>query len=433
MDNRNVSILGMRSGIGEGFKVVPVPFGIEQNDRLHHIYILGKTGTGKSTLLRNLMLQDIEEGRGFALLDPLGDLADELLDYIPPWRTDHVVNFNPADTNFPVAFNLLQDAPYELRSVIAAGVVGAFKHIYEASWGDRLEWILINAVYALLECPGTTLLGVTRMLQDKHYRTDVLRHVTNPIVRSYWLEEFPRYGKEFAATASSPVQNKVGQFIIAPAVRNIIGQVKSTFDVPFMMDNERIFIANLSKGTIGEKNTNLLGSLLATSFQLTAMRRARIAEADRIDFHLYIDEFHNFTTRAFASALSEVRKYRLSLVLAHQYLNQLDDAIRDAVIGNCGSLITFKVGSMDAQVLARELTPMCAETLVDLGQYEVCAKLLESGESGQPFIAKTLPPLDYFHGRRDVVCRRSRRHFTRPRAEVEGKISRWMTKTKKAV
>ena len=433
MDNRNVSVLGIRSGVNKSFQVEPVPFGIEQNDRLQHLYIVGKTGTGKTTLLQNLILQDIEEGRGFALLDPLGDLAEEILNYIPPWRTDHVVYFNPADTDFPVAFNLLQDAPYEFRSVIAAGIVGGFKHIYEGSWGDRLEWILINAVYALLECPDTTLLGVTRMLQDGDYRAQVLRHVTNPIVRSYWLEEFPRYGKEFAATASSPVQNKVGQFLIAPAVRNIIGQVTSTFDVPFTMDNQRIFIANLSKGTIGEKNANLLGSLLATSFQLTAMRRATRPLKERVDFHLYIDEFHNFTTRAFASALSEVRKYHLSLVLAHQYLNQLDDAIRDAVIGNCGSLITFKVGSTDAEVLARELTPMCAETLVDLGQYEVCAKLLESGESGVPFLAKTLPPFDYYYGRRDVVCRRSRRHFTRPREEVEGRISRWMTKTKKAL
>jgi hypothetical protein len=425
MNSFNPSLIGLRPGIGSGFLVNKSEFfGLGQDDRRRHLYCVGKTGSGKSTLLRNLVMQDIHAGRGVTLLDPLGDLAEDILDHIPPWRTDHVVYFNPGDFEHPIGFNVLENVPADQQPVVAEGIVGALRHIYEGSWGARLEWILTNAVYALLACPNTTLLGVLRMLDDEAYRARVLRSVSNPEVLRYWREEFPSYSKNFASEATSPVRNKVGQFVVTPIARNILGQVKSTISFDYLTDNRRIFIANLAKGKIGENTSNLLGSLISTKLMLSAMRRVDKPEHERVDHHVVIDEFHNFTTLSFAKALAEVRKYRLCFVMANQFLGQLSEPIMKAIIGNCGSLITFTVGTDDAAVLARELAPYSDRTLVELGRYEICASLLTNGESTL-FLGNTLHPFQSSYSRREVVKRRSRRHFGRRREIIEAKLKAW--------
>lgn len=403
------------------------PFGLSRSGRRHHLYLIGKTGTGKSTLLRNLITQDLEAGEGVGVIDPHGDLADELLDHVPPWRTDHVVYFNPADQDYPVAFNLLRQVPAEKRHLVASGVVGAMKSIWRDSWGPRLEYILYACCAALLECENVTILGIQRLLADRTYRDWVVRQVTDPVVRSFWLNEFGRYDQRFLQEAIAPIQNKVGQLLMAPPIRNIFGQVKSKIDARFMMDHRRIFIANLSKGQIGEEKANLIGSLLVTQFQLAAMERADTPEAGRRDFYLHIDEFHNFSTDSFAAILSEARKYRLCLTLSHQYLDQLEEGVRAAVFGNVGSVIAFRVGESDGPALEREFAGVyTARHLADLGNYEVCAKLLTGGGHSTPFIGRTNPPISPKYQKRDTIIRRSRERYSTPRSEVEEKISRWM-------
>ncbi len=401
------------------------PFGLSHEDRRHHCYVLGKTGSGKSTLLRNLVLQDIEAGRGVAFLDPHGDLAEELLELIPPHRADDVVYFNPADADHPVSFNLLRTP--QSSHLVASGVVAAFKGIWGESWGPRLEYILYATVAALLECPNTSLLGVQRMLVDAEYRAWVVKQVKNPAVRSFWLHEFELYGKQFAQEAIAPVQNKVGQLFMAAPVRNILGQVRSKIDARFMMDTGRIFIANLSKGQLGHDKANLLGALLVTQFQLAAMGRANVPEAERRDFFLYVDEFHNFVTDSFVSILSEARKYRLCLTLSHQYLAQLREDVREAVLGNVGSMVAFRLGHPDANLLASEFgNDYNPRQFTELANHEVCVKLLVAGQSIAPFTGRTLPPLGTRYGKKANLVRRSREKYATPRHLVEAKIQRWM-------
>lgn len=401
-------------------------FGLPAALRRHHLYVVGKTGTGKTTLLRNLIVQDIEAGRGVGVLDPHGDLAEDLLDCIPPWRTDHVVYFNPADLAYPVGFNLLGNVPLDERPLVASGVVSIFKSIWRDSWGPRLEYILYNAVAALLDCENTTLLGLQRLLVDPRYRGWVVRQVKDPLVRSFWLDEFERYDKRLLQEAIAPVQNKVGQLLMGAPIRNILGQVRSRFDPRFMMDNGRILIANLAKGRIGEDKATLLGALLVSRFQLAALSRADVGEGKRRDFHLVIDEFHNFTTDAFASILSEARKYRLCLTLSHQYLDQLRPEVRDAVLGNAGSLVSFRVGNADAAVFAREFGTYGAGHFSDLANHRVCARLLSRDGLDEAFMGSTLPPSPATGGRRANVIRRSRERYARPRREVEAKLRRWV-------
>jgi hypothetical protein len=403
------------------------PFGLRRADRRQHLYAVGKTGTGKSTLLRNLILQDIAAGEGVGLIDPHGDLADEILDHIPRWRTDHVIYFDPADCDYPVGFNLLRCAPEQARHLVASGVVGAFKSIWRDSWGPRLEYILYAATAALLDCDNATILGVQRVLSDRRYRDWVVGQVKDPAVRGFWQREFANYEPRLMTEAIAPVQNKVGQLLMAAPLRNILGQVRCRFDPAFFMDNGRIFIANLSKGRLGEDKSNLLGAILVNQFQLAAMARATRPENDRRDFYLYIDEFHNFTTDTFASILSESRKYKLCLALSHQYCAQLRDEIREAVFGNVGTLVSFRVGEADGQVLEREYGPgFGTDRFTDLANHEVLVKLLVEGEAKEPFLAKTLPPQAGRHGRRENIIRRSRECYATPRLVVEEKIQRWM-------
>lgn len=416
------SHIGARAVWG-GFK----PFGISSAARRQHLYAIGKTGTGKTTLLKNLICQDIEAGRGVGVIDPHGDLAEELLDCIPAWRTDHVTYFNPADYEFPIGFNLVSSSLNERRYLDASGLVSAFKSLWSDSWGPRLEYILYASIAALMECENTSLLGIPRMLADARYRNWVVKQVRDPIVRAFWELEFARYDKKFVAEAIAPIQNKVGQLLMAAPLRNVFGQVKSKFDPRFIMDNKRIFIANLSKGKLGEDKSNLLGSLLVTKFQNAAMERANIPEESRKDFYLYIDEFHNFGTDSFASILSEARKYRLCLTLSHQYIEQMREEVRNAVFGNVGSIVSFRVGNADAEILAREFGDgYSREQFTELSNYEARVKLLENGEYGQPFIAKTAPPRSAFYGHRENLIRRSRERFGIHRNLVENRISRWL-------
>jgi hypothetical protein len=403
------------------------PFGIYPTDARFHTLLLGKTGAGKSTLLRNTILQLIAHGYGVGLIDPHGDLAEELLDHIPPSRADDLVYFDPADLDFPIGLNPIAGAALDDHSLIVSGIVGAFQSLWPDSWGPRMEYILSNAVAALLHCPNTSLLGVNRLLTDPEYRRWVVNQIDDPFIREFWENEYEGYDARFRREAIAPIQNKLGQFLLNPVIRNILGQVKGKVSIPFVMDNERIFIANLAKGKIGHDKANLLGSLLVTQFQLAAMRRAHLPEENRRDFFLFIDEFHNFTTEAFTSILAEARKYRLCLVLSHQYIYQLSPEVRKAVFGNVGTIITFRVGYEDAEALREEFArTYIAEQFLDLKRYEVFVRPHRDGEEQPPIRARTLPPIDYGVGRREKLVARSRERFATPRKRVQEKLKRWM-------
>lgn len=418
-------MIGEREGWGQR-----LPFGISENDQRQHIYIIGKTGSGKTTLLKNMIIQHIALGHGVGLIDPHGDLAEEILNCIPSKRTNHVVYFNPGDLEFPVAFNVLANVAPDQRHLVASGIVSAFKGIWRDSWGPRLEYILYNAVAALLDCRNATLLGVSRMLTDDTYREKVIRQVEDPFIRSFWAEEYQGYDERFRREAIAPIQNKLGQFLMNPVIRNILGQVKSKVSIPFVMDNGRLFIANLSKGHLGHEKANLLGSLLVTQFQLAAMARSSVPESQRRDFYLFIDEFQNFSTDAFASILAEARKYRLCLVLSHQYIDQLTVPVRQAVFGNVGTIVSFRIGSADAEIVEKEFgKAFSAAALADLGRFEAAIKLLDDGTNTEPFRARMNAPCESGFGTKYKLILHSRERFAMRRSKIDDKLNRWTAKT----
>jgi len=415
-------IIGEREGWGD-----TQPFGISATEQRQHIYIIGKTGSGKTTLLRNLIIQHIALGHGVGVIDPHGDLAEELLNHVPPKRADHLVYFNPGDLEFPIGLNVLSNVPPDGRHLVASGIVGAFKGIWRDSWGPRLEYILYNSISALLECRNATLLGVNRMLTDERYRAKVVRQIKDPFIRAFWAEEYEGYDERFKREAIAPIQNKLGQLLLNPVIRNILGQVKTKVSIPFIMDNGRLFVVNLSKGSLGHEKANLLGSLIVAQFQLAAMARANRPEQARRDFYLFIDEFQNFTTDIFASILAEARKYRSCLILSHQYIDQLPLPIRQAVFGNVGTLISFRLGYSDAEIMEKEFgKAFPATALSDLGRYEAIVKLLEDGANREPFRAKMLPPLGNRIGRKGKLIAQSRERFAMKRAAIEHKLHRWI-------
>jgi CxxC-x17-CxxC domain-containing protein len=403
-------------------------FGIKTDDRRRHMYLIGKTGMGKSTVLENMIVDDIRNGFGVAVVDPHGDLAEKIMDYIPNDRVQDVVYFNPSDINFPIAFNVVEQVEPHLRHLVASGLIGVFQKLWADSWGPRLEYILRNAILAILDFPGSTLLGVVRMLSDKGYRKRVVSNITDPVVKAFWEKEFSGYADKFASEAVSPIQNKVGQFLSSSLMRNIIGQVKSAIDIRDIMDNGKILIMNLSKGRIGEDNSALLGAMMITKIQLAAMSRVDIPEKERHDFYLYIDEFQNFSTDSFANILSEARKYRLNLILAHQYIEQLSEKVKPAVFGNVGTLVVFRVGAADAEELVKEFTPtFTEEDIVNLPKYEMYLKLMIDGIASSPFSAIGLPPLriDERTNNTEKVINYSREKYASDRESVEDKIMRW--------
>jgi hypothetical protein len=401
---------------------------LHPEDRTQHLYVVGKTGLGKSTLLRNLILQDLYAGRGVGLLDPHGDLARDVLDAIPKGRTGEVLYFNPGDLARPVGLNLLPPVPRDDAHLVVSGVLSAFRGIWGSSWGPRLEYILGHALAALLDHGGLTILALPRLLSDDAFRERVTAKVKDPVVRAFWRDEYAAYERRFRLEAIAPIQNKIGRLLANAPLRNIVGQVRSRFDAAFLMDRGRIMVADLCKGAIGEDHTRLLGALLLSQFQWAAMQRARTPDAPRTPFYLYIDEFQSFATDALTSILAEARKYGLALILAHQYLDQLEDGIRQSVSGNAGNLIAFRVGQADARILEDELGGnVKMGNLVSLGKYEIYARLLDHGRAREPFLGWTLPSIGgTTTGRREAIIRRSRERYGRPRAEVEAKIERWL-------
>lgn len=402
-------------------------FGIKADDRRRHMYLLGKTGMGKTNLLENLAIQDIIQGHGICFIDPHGDVAHKLIKAIPPERINDVIYFDPADQAFPIAFNVLEQVGADQRSLVASGLVGVFKKIWADSWGPRLEYILRNAILALLEYPGSSLLGVMRILVDKSYRERVIEKVTDPVVKQFWAVEFAGWNERVLQEVISPIQNKVGQFTSNSLIRNIIGQPTSAFDVREIMDGKKILIMNLAKGKIGEDSSALLGAMMITKIQLAAMGRADIPEEDRKDFYLYVDEFQNFATESFANILSEARKYRLSLILANQYITQLDEKVSDAVFGNCGTIVSFRVGAADAELLEKEFEPVfMMNDLINLPKYQIYLKLMIDGIAGDAFSATTLPPIMIEQpGIDEKVIAVTRERYASSQAEVEEKIRRW--------
>ncbi len=403
-------------------------FGIKGGDRRRHMYIIGKTGMGKSTLLENMIFSDIMAGKGVAVVDPHGDLADAVMNFVPSHRTNEVVVFDPSDRDFPVAFNMLENIDPSLNSIVCSGLVGIFKKIYADSWGPRLEHILRNTILSLLEYPGTTMLGIPRILQDKNYRARVVRKITDPIVKRFWEDEFEKMDPRQRIEAISPILNKVGQFLSSPIIRNILGQPKSAVDIRFAMDKGKIVIVNLSKGKIGEDNSSLLGAMMITKFQLDAMSRANIPEKERKDFYLYVDEFQNFATDSFATILSEARKYKLNLTMANQYIAQMPEEVRDAVFGNVGTILSFQVGFDDAEYISGQFgEEVLPNDLVSLSKYTAYTRLLIDGMPSKTFSLNTLPPpeLEFEEGRREKVVRLARERYSTPRDIVEDKIRRW--------
>lgn len=405
------------------------PLGFALPELRQHAYVIGKTGSGKTTLLRNLILQLAEAGHGVGLIDPHGDLAEELLDHLSPIRAEQTVYFNPADADFPIGLNLLSQAGADDRHLVASGVVGAFKNLWPDSWGPRMEYILHNAVASLAACPNTSLLGVNRLLTDPGYRRWIVEQLDDPFLRDFWEGEYESYDPRFMREAISPIQNKIGQILLSPALRHIVGQVRSGASIPQVMDRGQVFIANLSKGRLGHDKANLLGSLLVTQFQLAAMARSRQPEETRRDFFLFVDEFQNFATEAFCSILAEARKYRLTLVLSHQYIAQITPAVRHAVFGNVGALIAFRVGFDDAEHLHGEFgREFLQQQFVDLPRHEMLVRLPAGAAGGRYQRARSLPPLVTNRGRRARLIRRSRERFGTPRARVEKRLHRWLAR-----
>ncbi|MCX6722902.1 MAG: type IV secretion system DNA-binding domain-containing protein [Candidatus Staskawiczbacteria bacterium] len=379
-------------------------FGIRRPDRRQHMYVIGKTGAGKTAFLKNMALQDIENGQGLAIIDPHGEFVEEVLDNIPPHRIDDVVYFNPADMDHPVSFNIMDVADPKYKHLIASGLIGIFTKIWANVWSARMEYILANCILALLDTPGTTLLGIPRMLVDRDYRQKIINNLKDPVVKSFWVNEYEEWEPRYRNEAIAPVQNKVGQFLNVSFVRNIVGQGKNTIDVDEIMNNQKILLVNVSKGRIGEDNSAILGAMLITKIQLAAM----------------------------VNILSEARKYRLNLTIAHQYIGQLvtdtSTAVRDAVFGNVGTMITFRVGAADAEFLEQEYMPEFLQNdLIRLPNYNIYLKLMIDGISSRPFSAKTIAPVPVVLDakKREEIIKISRSKYAHPVKVVEQEINRW--------
>ncbi|MEQ1561562.1 MAG: DUF87 domain-containing protein [Nitrospira sp.] len=425
MDPNNITFFGETDARNKKIK-----FGIKAKDRLKHVYVIGKTGMGKSTLLENMAIQDIQSGNGMALIDPHGGTAEKLLEYIPENRIQDVLYFAPFDMEYPISFNVMEDIGVDKRHLVVNGLMSTFEKIWVDAWSARMAYILNNTLLALLEYPGATLLGVNRMLSDKEYRKKVVDNIKDTSVRAFWVEEFGKWTEKFIAEAIPAIQNKVGQFTSNPLVRNLLGQPQSSFNIRKMMDEKKILIVNLSKGRVGEGNANLIGSMLITKIYLAAMSRADSNERDLAklpNFYLYVDEFQSFANKSFADILSEARKYKLNLTIAHQYIEQMEEEVRNAVFGNVGTMITFRVGAFDAETLEKEFAPtFMAADLVNLGFAQIYLKLMIDGVSSQPFSATTLGPISKPEiSFKDEVIEASRKQFAKPRAEVEKNIVDW--------
>ena len=414
------------------FRNRQVPFGIKTDDRRRHMYVIGKTGMGKTTMMENMAIQDIRNGKGVCFIDPHGDSIRKILDFVPNERINDVVYFNPADLDHPIAFNILEAVDSKYKHLVASGLMGVFTKIWASMWSSRMEYILNNTILALLDSPGNTMLGIVRMYVDKKYRKKIVDSIKDPMVKAFWLEEFANYAEKYRTEAVAPIQNKVGQFLSSAVIRNIVGQTKSTIDLREIMDNQKILLLDLSKGKVGEDNSALLGAMIITKLQLAALSRVDVPEEERKDFYLYVDEFQNFVTDSFATILSEARKYRLCLTMGHQYIGQLmpegNYKMRDAVFGNVGTMVVFRVGAADAEYLETEFAPsFTPNDIVNIPKYNVILKLMINGVASDPFTATTMQVDDnWYTGNGEKVIKVSRERYANPAAEVEDKINRWM-------
>jgi len=415
-----------------------VKFGVKDTDRTKHMYIIGKSGMGKSTLLENIAVQDIQNGNGLCFIDPHGSAVDTFLDYIPEDRVDDVVYFAPFDFEHPIAFNVMENVDDDKRSLVAQGLLSSFKKIWgEDTFSDRMEHIVSNTLLALLEHPGSTMLSISRMFVDIPFQKQVIRSITDPIVKQFWTQEYASWSDSYRRDAYSAVLNKIGQFTSNPVIRNIVGQEKSSFDIRELMDNKKILLVNLSIGQVGESNANLLGSMLTTKIFLAGMSRADLSKPELAaapNFYLYIDEFQNLANDSFADILSQSRKYKLNLTLAHQYIEQMPDTVRAAVFGNVGTMVTFRVGATDAQIFEKEFSEaFLANDFVSLGFTQIYLSLMIDGVGSAPFSAKTLPPLPLPSiSFREETIATSRAVYAKPRAVVEKVIADWMSESLEA-
>lgn len=396
------------------FKNSTATFGIKKDDRRKHVYIVGKTGTGKSTMIANMAINDMKNGEGVAVVDPHGDLCDILLDYVPSHRINDVAYLDPADLEYPFHLNPLEVKNTAYRELVSSGIVSIFYKLYHLSWGPRLEYILRNTILTLTSVPNSTLLQVPEILTNESYRLKVVEKMSDPVLRNFWVNEFAKMSPQMRSEAVSPILNKVGQFLSSQTIRNIVGSPTSTVDLENMMNEGKIVLVNLSQGKLGEDSSALLGAMIITKLQLAAMNRVYVAEGERRDFYLYVDEFQNFATTSFIKILSEARKYRLDLTLANQYIGQIDEDVQKAIFGNAGSIVSFSVGAGDARLLSREFGEKYEEAeLVGLGNYETVLKLSIDNQTTNPFSAKTLPLPRSRNQNREKVIRSSRERYTK--------------------
>lgn len=389
-------------------------FGIKEGeDRRRHTYIIGKSGTGKTTLIANMAIDDIRKGRGVAVIDPHGDLCNTILDYIPSNRINDCCYFNPADPEYAYPLNVLEAGNESQKELIASGVLSIFKKLYgNVSWGPRLEHILRNAVLTLVNTPNSDMTHIVEILTNKNFRNQAVSKLTNQTLINFWRNEFDRMDPKFQNEAVSPILNKVGQFLSSTKIRNTIAHPQSKVRIQDIMDQKKILIADLSSGKLGEDNSALLGAMLITQIQLSAMNRVFQSAEERADFYLYVDEFQNFATEAFIKILSEARKFKLNLIVANQYMSQLDKPIQDAILGNVGSIMSFVVGNQDAFILAKEFGPeFPPEDLIKIGKYQIVSKLSIDSETTRPFYANTLAPLSCKNQQRNKVISNSQQRW----------------------
>jgi len=401
----------------------PIPFYIKDQDRLGHIYCIGKTGVGKSTLLLNMAISDIQKGKGLCIIDPHGDIATDILNFIPEERIQDVIYFDPANIEHSIAFNPLRSIHIDHHHLVASGLISTFKKIWSESWGPRMEYILRFSLLTLLEYRHATLLDVQPLLTNTYFRNHVLFRIKNPHLLAFWKDEFEKYPTTLKAEAIAPILNKIGLFRASVPLRNVVGQKVSSFTFQDVMDSGKIFIANLSKGKLGEETTALFGSMLITSIQLSALYRTIQKEEQRRPFYLYVDEMHSFITNSFADILAEARKYKLGLFLAHQYIDQVPENIRSAIFGNVGTIIAFRVGNADAEVLEKEFHPVFNKMdFINLPKYSIYLKLMIDGAASQPFSADTFPLVKPHVSLKDEVIKYSKESFAKPRKEIETEI-----------
>jgi hypothetical protein len=395
-------------------------FGIKRADRRRHLYVVGKSGTGKSKLLELLIIEDILAGQGVGVLDPHGDLVDNVMKHIPPERMDDVVYFNPADMDYPIGFNPIECVAPEYRQHVAMGFIEIFRKLFGANWTSRLEHVLRYTILALFEYPDSTVFGILKMLTDKNYRQRVVAKVQDPVVKNFWVNEFASWSEKFDNEAIVPVLNKIGQFVSTSLVRNIVGQPKNRMNMDDIMNNQKILLMNVSKGNLSEEISALIGSMVITSIYQSSMKRAAMPEEQRKDFYFYVDEFQNFATRTFGEILSEARKYRLNLTVSHQHLGQLSDYIKSMVFGNVGSMMSFRVGAADAYNLEQEFTPIFkANDIINLGVREFYLKMSIDGALRDPFSGYTLTIPEAKEDLTHEIIKRSREKYGMPRAEAE--------------